>query len=32
MLLSTFEFIARGALLAWWDELVSAPQLEDSQE
>ena len=24
MLLSTFEFIARGALLAWWDELASA--------
>ncbi len=27
MLLSTFEFIARGALLAWWDEMASAPSL-----
>jgi hypothetical protein len=24
MLLSTFEYIARGALLRWWDELASA--------
>ncbi|MEU0093875.1 hypothetical protein [Kribbella sp. NPDC006257] len=24
MLLSTFEYIARGALLAWWDELIDA--------
>jgi hypothetical protein len=24
MLLSTFEYIARGALLRWWDDLVSA--------
>lgn len=24
MLLSTFEHIARGALLAWWDELIAA--------
>ncbi len=23
MLLSTFEYLARGALLRWWDELAS---------
>ena len=24
MLLATFEYIARGALLAWWDELAAS--------
>lgn len=27
MLLSTFEYLARGSLLAWWDELISPPQV-----
>jgi hypothetical protein len=26
MLLSTFEYIVRGALLRWWDELAAASQ------
>jgi hypothetical protein len=27
MLLSTFEYIAHGALLHWWDELASAAKI-----
>jgi|NGEPerStandDraft_6_1074524.scaffolds.fasta_scaffold32916_1 hypothetical protein len=26
MLLSTFEYIARGALLSWWDELINTAE------
>ena len=31
MLLSTFEHIARGALLDWWNELAPNPALEASE-